>query len=124
MFTLNRISLSEEGIFSVLTGEDGSSYFTAEHAYDGKPKLPNGIYICVKGQHLLHSGPVEAFEITNVPGHSGILFHIGNYPQIDSDGCVLLGKSQENSMITHSKEAFEEFMNFLKDIDSFQLVVK
>ncbi len=115
-----------EGIFGVLMV--GSTEFAClEHAYpqpDGgyKPKLQPGTYVCVRGQHRLDSGPIETFEITGVPGHSGILFHYGNYNR-DSNGCVLVGKEREGDMITLSRTAFQNFMDLLKGVDSFNLIV-
>src|SRR5271168_2377957 len=97
---LTRLDHSENGIFGqLLDSKTNHLFFTLEHAFeqtDGTygPKLPNGNYLCVKGLHSLDHTPTpfEAFEVTNVPGHSGILFHIGNYNR-DSDGCILLGTS-------------------------------
>lgn len=69
----------------------------------------------------------ETFAVCAVPGHSGILFHVGNTSG-DSSGCVLLGKeiveSGSGRMITDSKETFESFMNYLMMDNTFQLVVK
>jgi hypothetical protein len=69
---------------------------TLEHAYsrgDGSfhAKVPQGRYKCVRGQHTLPNGhKLETFEVTHVPGHTGILFHPGNKYQ-DSAGCFLPG---------------------------------
>lgn len=120
-FTLTRTDFKDTGIFGTLEGE-GLELATLEHNYDCKPKLPDGVYTCIRGQHVLHSGPVEAFEVQNVPGHTGILLHVGNYNQ-DSEGCVLLGLAHVGDMITGSKSAFNEFMSKLTGIDSFTLTV-
>lgn len=130
-FTLNRISLSEQGVFGVMIGEDTSSYHTLEHSFqqqDGNfaPKVAIGTYNCIR--HAPNRLPYETFEIANVPDFmgepvTGILIHIGNYNK-DSDGCILIGKSQVDSMVTNSKEAFGEFMNSLKDVSSFELTIK
>jgi len=127
--TLSRLAYDPEGIFSELSGEDGEVLFqTLEHAYkqqDGSyaPKLPPGIYDCIVGLHELDNinGPFQAYEILNVPGHSGILFHVGNYNR-DSKGCVLLGTAKGDNMITGSKTAFDKFMK-LQDDQSFTLEV-
>lgn len=126
---LVRISESNDGVFSDLKDLTGKTlWLTAEHAYDGKAKLINGVYKCVRGIHKLHNNvPFEAFEITGVEGHTGILFHVGNWPQIDSNGCVLLGEGQAPSskgpMVTASKQAFAEFMAKQAGLDSFTLTV-
>ena len=66
------------------------------------------------------------FEITDVPGHTGILFHMGNYNK-DSDGCVLLGEeavpTSEPTMVTNSVVTFNSFMASQSGVDTFQLVV-
>ena len=133
--TLKRISCDEHGCFSEFTfdGDDSPSMVMAEHAYQDEngvwsPKIQPGTYDCVRGQHELHSGPVETFEVTGVAGHSGILCcHAGNYPQVDSDGCCLAGSvildSAVGKMVTNSKASYLSFMARLEGIDTFQLVV-
>lgn len=128
--TLVRTEESEEGIFSELRDAKGKVlWLVAEHAYDGKPKLYAGTFTCARGTHKLHDNkPFEAFEITGVDGHTGILFHVGNWPQIDSDGCCLLGEgkalSSKGPMVTASRQAFTEFMDKQAGIDSFILTVR
>ncbi len=74
--------------------------------------------------HRLHgmTEDFETFEIRGVPGHTGILFHWGNYNQ-DSDGCVLLGSARNGDMIVNSREEFANFMELQKGINNFELVV-
>ena len=121
------------GVFGVLTTDDLTVICqTLEHAYPSNtspitysPKIPPGIYTCVRGMHQLEgmTQPFETFEITNVPGHTNILFHSGNTNN-DSAGCVLLGQQRlANSEILGSRLAFAAFMDKLKYIDSFQLTV-
>lgn len=120
---LNRKRCDPDGIFGELADESGERIaYTLEHSFDCVPKLPAGTYQCVRGSHTLHSGPIETFEITGVPAHSGILFHYGNFDD-DSDGCVLLGMGQVGNMITHSREAFAAFMDLCDGLDSFTLFV-
>lgn len=130
--TLSRTHFDKDGIFGILTDEIGFTLaLTLEHSYDLLPKLPNGEYVCQRGPHRLHgmTSDFETFEVKNVPGHSGILFHWGNYNK-DSDGCVLLGSSRTpldlvgTPMILNSRKAFAEFMSVLKGIDSFTLTVR
>lgn len=122
---LIRRECKADGIFSDLCAENGVKlYSTLEHSYDCKPKIPNGTYTCVRGKHRLHgmTEDFETFEITGVEGHQGLLFHWGNWQQ-DSSGCILLGLSRSGDMILHSREAFADFMEGLKGLDSFTLVV-
>lgn len=125
---LIRREFREDGVFSELKDEKGNILAQClEHSYSGKPKLPFGKFMCRRGIHKLHDlKPFETFEITGVRGHSGILFHIGNW-NADSDGCVLLGggiaASKKGQMITASRQTFHDFMDILADIDSFELLV-
>jgi hypothetical protein len=126
---LTRINTSPDGVFSSLSDDEGNIlYYTLEHAFvqpDGSyaPKLNIGTHTCILGDHQLdHGGVFKAFEITGVPGHSGILFHIGNY-NVDSDGCVLLGMSYTDSSVLNSKAAFTEFMEKM-GTNNFQLAVR
>ena len=130
--SLNRTDSGVDGIFGTLASDDGSfTCVTLEHAFpqqDGSyaPKTPPGTYTCVLGTHQLdHGGPFKCFEITNVPGHQGILIHVGNFNK-DSDGCCLVGESLEgaapNRYINNSKQTWENMMTFL-GTDNFTLIV-
>lgn len=127
--TLKRTDFGNDGIFSILCDENDNVLFhTLEHSFDNKPKVYNGTFICLRGEHQLdHGGPFETFEITGVEGHSGILFHVGNFNK-DSDGCVLLGKDviqyPNYRIVSESKQAFQDFMNLMTGIDQFTLEVK
>ena len=132
---LKRTDYYSDGIFGEL--RDISGFYVAatlEHAYDAglgngsfTPKLPPGSYKCIRGVHKLHDKvPFETFEVTNVPNHSGILFHVGNYNK-DSDGCILLGteymKSAKVHWVAHSKAAFQRFLDLTKHVNEFTLIV-
>jgi hypothetical protein len=122
---LKRIWYKDVGIFGELTSVTDKHYcYTLEHSYNKLPKLPNGSYTCKRGTHQLHSGaPFETFEVTGVPGHTGILFHKGN-TQADSEGCILLGQNMTADAVTESKLAFEAFLLLTKGAESFTLIVK
>ena len=127
-----------DGVFSELRQEDTLFCEALEHSYnqpDGTwlPKLPRGAtYRCVRGMHTLErynkGDPFETFEITGVPGHTGILFHPGNLNS-HSNGCVLLGMKREVTsdntwIITSSRDAFALFMTANTGVDSFDLEVQ
>lgn len=126
---LKREKHQEDGIFGILVDKRGKVLaYTLEHSYDLKPKLPNGTFKCVRGMHCLKGGkPFETFEITGVEGHTGILFHTGNWNK-DSSGCVLLGdairESRQGEMITNSKVTFADFMDLQKNVNEFTLIVE
>lgn len=135
---LKRHMRRSDGIFGNIYGQDDSSICrTLEHAYSVAdtdayaPILQPGTYKCVRGIHRIgfHLTPIETFEVTGVKGHTGILFHYGNY-NADSNGCVLVGDhivdaggTTKSLMLTHSRVTFAHFMDLQKDIDNFTLTV-
>ena len=93
--------------------------------------MPHGTYKCVRGTHQLEGGgPFTTFEITGVPGHTGVLFHPGN-TELDSRGCECLGMSLGEIVtnqgpldaVLQSREAFQEFMIYQDGCDEFTLKV-
>lgn len=124
---LIRKEYQRDGIFGILTDVGGKVVaHTLEHAYsDGTgwaPKIPDGEFVCVRGEHQLASGPIETFEITGVPGHSGLLFHYGNFNK-DSEGCVLVGEAEAGNALTKSRAAFAKLMALQDGVDQFNLTV-
>lgn len=131
---LQRTWISGLGQFSELVDDhDTRIWHAAEHAYQDEhgtwaPKTPPGTYTCVLGTHRLKDGvPFLAYEVTGVAGRSGLLFHAGNFPQSQSDGCILVGDSAGdiNGMpaVLNSKMAFVSFMAFLNGAPTFELEV-
>jgi hypothetical protein len=131
--TLKRNMSKPNGIFGELFQIDGPFLLKSlEHAYLSPgglwlPKIPEGQFTCMRGEHELSNGvPFETFEIMGVSGHTGLLFHSGNWEK-DSSGCVLLGINIVGSpgyeMITQSRKAFERFMEAQEGVDDFQLTV-
>ncbi len=121
-----------DGIFGKLLDETGKRIaVTLEHSYNNVPKIPVGTYECKLSLHRLHGMNYDfsTYQVQDVPGHSSILFHWGNYNE-DSDGCILLGKniipnteSIDGRMITSSKNTFSKFMDLLRGKDTFTLEV-
>jgi len=70
--------------------------------------------------------PFSTFEVTGVEGHSGLLFHRGNYNK-DSAGCILVGQNIADvggqQIITGTPAAFAAFLERLDGIDQFDLEV-
>jgi hypothetical protein len=127
---LVRNSFGLYGVFGTLFDEFANfSVVTLEHAYrqpdnTWRPKVPAGVYVCKRGMHRLETNPVlfEAFEVTNVPGHTNILLHRGNYNN-DSAGCILVGMRGDHYCILDSREAFEGLMKLQAGLDNFQLTI-
>ncbi len=123
LIRLKRTRVCEYGVFGTLEAAPGLKLITLEHNFNGAPKVPTGTYTCKRGIHELeHGKPFETFEVTSVPGHTGILFHVGNF-NIDSNGCILLGVSDNGSSIGQSKIAFNRFIEALVGINEFTLEV-
>lgn len=136
---LFRYEQTENGIFGVLkNAEKGLTLQTLEHAYkeydhpmqpnspfSWDAKTPKGTYVCKRGLHRLASmtEEFETFEVTGVPDHTGILFHIGNYNS-DSNGCILLGASRFGTMLKDSRVAFAHFLEATKDVNEFNLRIE
>lgn len=140
--TLSRFDIDADGACGNLHNEDRSfELFTIERTYPTESdiywqtgqaqfvKLPPGTYTCVRGPHQLANGPkFETFEITGVPGRTGMLFHSGNF-ETDSEGCVLVGrKMKADSMgrrfVAESKLGFQDLMKHLEGLNEFTLEVK
>lgn len=124
--TLRRTSYTDDGIFGNLFDESANIVcVTLEHSYHRVPKIPSGLYTCVRGFHRLEGAAdsFQTFEVTGVPGHTGVLFHVGNLNK-DSSGCILVGTAVGASCIIESKLAFKNFMMLQASLDSFELLVK
>lgn len=130
---LSRVEFRPDGIFGLLYNSMGVKIAsTLEHSclsgVTWFAKVPPGSYSCVRGTHRLHDGvPFETFEVAGVKGHTGILFHPGNWNR-DSDGCILLGRDfgriGDIKMIVDSREAFAAFMKLQAGVDRFSLSVE
>lgn len=129
-----------DGVFSTLfTDTYDQLCVSVTHAYKDaatgmwEPKTPPGKYRCVRGMHALHDGvQFETFEIMDVPGHTDILFHVGNWNE-NSEGCECVGlKMIEGNhkgkplvaMVTNSGVAFQRFMAAQEGCDEFELTVE
>lgn len=91
MYTLQRISQSEEGTFGVLKDDNGIQLCVTCEPSPAKdhPCVPAGTYHCIP-----HNGVKwkNVWKVANVPGRSDILIHAGN-TDIDTLGCIVVGKS-------------------------------
>ena len=128
----------KDGIFGQFTfeGDDIPFCVTVSHAFPSDvsgstyvPIVMPGTYTCQRGTHQLDSGdPFETFEILGIEGHSGLLFHPGNYNK-DSKGCTLLGEAiaeydaEGDEMVTNSKATFKAWMSRLGQVNTFTLFV-
>lgn len=123
--TLTRTRYDADGIFGELTNGTKHICYTLEHSFDSVPAVPAGTYTCKRGQHSLAgmANNFITFEVQNVPGHTGILFHTGNVNR-DSEGCILVGQAIKGSVLLESRLAFASFMELLDRLPTFTLEVK
>ncbi len=92
--------------------------------------IPEGEYTCKRFSSATHP---DTFEIAGVKNRQACLFHSGNI-DTNSEGCVLVGEAfdpvwltKENKWdygITQSVTGFKQFMDGLKDVSSFTLIIK
>ena len=127
IFNLIRISDIDDGTFGVFLDYDIPFCLTLERRWldnkRGESCIPWGNFICQRVQSPKFG---ETFQVLDVPGRSGILFHKGNIND-DSHGCILLGEQFEpingKNGILASGKAFQEFMQRTHSIDNFVLKI-
>lgn len=114
------------GTHGVLQGLS-REFFTVENPWQdnevGKSCIPEGKYICRPRRY--NKGGYDAYEITNVPGRTHILFHIANTHE-DVLGCIGVGNDlgfvKGAWAVTASGAAFADFMKEL-DNREFELEI-
>ncbi len=94
---------------------------------NNKPQIsciPAGKYVC---RRLVSSKFGETFQVCDVPGRVGILFHAGNSAPRDTRGCILLGIGSEisgnNAYLLSSRAAMKTFMQMLEGVETFDLEI-
>ena len=132
--TCNRFLYHPWGIFSRWIRDDGSQLMVSlTHAF---PVDDTWLPIVLPGEYVMrrrqspHFGLV--WEICDVPGHTDILVHGGNF-NLDSKGCELAGEDVAmgddprtkgpDEMVTNSKAALRKFMDETIGEDVLHLTV-
>lgn len=86
----------------------------------GRSCIPCGVYTCTLSYSPRFKR--DLYEVTNVPGRSGVRIHAGNYAGDTSigfrsnvEGCILLGNASEllggQNAVTQSRDAMAFFTN-------------
>ena len=87
---LERFAYLPEATLGKLTIDD-NVFWIAERPWRGNKKeiscIPSGTYTC---KRYVSKRFGETFEVTEVPNRTYILFHVGNFPEKDSHGCLLV----------------------------------
>lgn len=90
----------------------------------GETAIPTGRYRITLGIKSPKYSKVEKYKkiggylprLIDVPGYSGILIHIGNYPK-DTNGCILVGKNTVKGAVMYSTKYFWELYYKLKEAE-------
>lgn len=123
---LERFAYLPEATLGKLTIDD-NVFWIAERPWRGNKKeiscIPSGTYTC---KRYVSKRFGETFEVTEVPNRTYILFHVGNFPEKDSHGCLLVGSSlmPNAPAVASSKNAMTKFREILKDAESFELRIQ
>jgi Family of unknown function (DUF5675) len=78
----------------------------------GKTAIPAGVYPVI----ISYSNSFKCMmpEVLNVPGYLGIRVHVGN-SAIETDGCILVGKSKSKDFIAESRVTYNKLFATLHD---------
>ncbi len=132
---LLRVAVAPEGCFGVIL-IDGlpAGPVSIERTYpivESRPrgpqfvKIPTGRYRCVRTTYWKHG--YETYEVTGIPGHSRLLFHVAN-EELDVDGCIgvgsRFGQLDGRPAILESAAGFREFMRLTFGRKAFDLTVR
>lgn len=92
--------------------------------------IPKGSYSCHSTSGRRTTGGMtipRTYEVMNVPGRSGVLFHVGNTRR-DSNGCILVGQRFDiingELAVLNSQMAFKQFLDLLNGTVVFELEIK
>jgi len=125
---LKRVAFTEYGTFGVLLNNGIPFVLTLERPWlDNREDvscIPEGVYTCTRYSSAKYP---DTFQVLNVPDRTGILFHKGNLDD-HSKGCILIGEMfdpyKDEPAILSSAKGFKEFMEILKDRQSFELQIQ
>ena len=125
--TLKRIAHTRDGTFGVLLDSNPFALTCEREWFDNKSDvscIPTGEYICRRVNSLRFG---NTFEVMFVKGRTNILVHSGN-TEDDSKGCILVGEEfgemNGKAAVLSSKKGFAEFLERLKDVDEFNLIIR
>ena len=125
---LIRVASLKSGTFGVLKC-DGIPFAVSAELPDRNNErnvscIPVGVYSCKRVNTPSHG---STFEVMAVKGRSAILFHVGNIPLKDSEGCILVGEQfeelQGKDAVLSSRKGFNEFIEKTSKVDEFTLSI-
>ena len=119
---LTRLKTSEHGTFGRLQLPSGTVLSTLELPWKDNQRqiscIPPAIYQC----DIVNSPKFgRVYQVKDVPNRSHILIHAGNWTK-DTQGCILVGMSNNDTQLFESRKALNLLMNELNG-QSFKLEV-
>lgn len=132
---ITRYSTGAKGTFGELIVDGSIKYYTVE-----KPDVGNVPYISSipAGKYTLipHSSPsrgdvlclvnrdlgVTHYKEDIADNRFAILIHVANYAS-DVEGCIGLGTSKTDNMVTNSKKAIKSFYNIVSPYEEHELEI-
>ncbi len=123
---LHRVLSNKNGTFGVLIYNDRPICVTAEPPWLNNKKLvsciPDGIYNCSKHNGVKYK---NVWVLKSVKDRESILIHQGNFPLVDTNGCILVGSSYIINGVAGVSESIKT-LNMLRAIlpNDFVLDIK
>ncbi|WP_081295268.1 DUF5675 family protein [Gilliamella sp. Choc4-2] len=119
---LTRLKTSEHSTFGKLQLPSGMVLSTLELPWKDNQRqiscIPASIYQC----DIVNSPKFgRVYQVKDVPNRSHILIHAGNWTK-DTQGCILVGMSNNDTQLFESRKALNLLMNELNG-QSFKLEV-
>lgn len=115
--TLGELTIN--GVFECYTLEDTVRALGVK--VDGKTAIPLGTYQVVLDMSTRFGRIMP--HVLDVPGFDGIRIHIGN-TDADTEGCLLVGRTEGSDFIGHSKEEFEALFTKLQAAKSISITYR
>lgn len=84
--------------------------------------IPEGIYHCKWIERSASGKYKKVWHVQNVPGRSGILFHVGNYIR-HTLGCILPGMRHNNLSVGYSLTGLNKMRKELSGKDFTLLII-
>lgn len=120
-------TISNHGTFGVLVLNGEPFCCTLEPEWRMNKRnvscIPSGQYIAIRYKSKKYG---ETWQVQNVSGRSGILFHAGNV-DTHTEGCILLGqhygKLYNDLAVLNSGLTFRDFMNVTCDFDEMHVTI-
>jgi len=128
ILTIVRVSSLPEGTFGVILHKKKPFAVTGERPWANNLAkvscIPAGVYLCRRYSSERYD---NTFEVTGVKDRTYILFHKGNFPLKDSEGCILVAEkfAEINGQVAvmESRDGYGEMMEKLRDTQTFILQI-